>query len=1704
MKMKIEAARHISEEARILLTSLRNGPPFIANGPLAQNLMNLRTAIPRHMSISNTSSTSSNTANHSVESYALPFLNVILDPRAAGPQTLVALRCVYRMLSRQSLLLSHSNKNNNNNNNGINSDITFHNGTYIDITCILRNILDCRFEQTDQGNDEAVEMAIADVLSLIVSLLYNNDNNNNSNKYDYLPLHSLTQKSCIDPELLMEAFNTVFVTRNTFVHSPALCYHFEQVLHRFIQDLFGHVHESITSATVCRLIFEFLVSQLLHTPMDVLLFGNKSGLINSTHAGNGSTATITSMSGTSTSTSAAAAALNGGGTDVAFYMHDATRILCLGLIQSSLRCLFQNRHEHAPEEDQEENKSNDDEESQTIVSLHQTPFGQIEKEQDRMGILDLIQDDLCLSLLMIGQGIWAYQDSSSGAVPGMISTQVLSEICNTVALLWNLQVLRPMLVTQFESIFTGFYQRALGLLRRLPVPSDSETFHANQIFDMEVEIILESLVDIFCLNDQSSSMTNSNTCTFESLFLMYDCNFSRSDVASGLIVELSRCCGGALDEEGHTFQLDPVAGMSRDTSSVDRSGFSTPQGSFSRLSFDYSSFDRDGTELRHVPAHLREICAAILIGAMNSLFIGKMEAIAPPNHCSDILSVRKVKEKKRLMREATCRFNDKASDGIRFLIDHGILSESPSPKDVALFLRNGITFDLDKQAIGEYLGSIGKSSTSSKAPPEWEQDWFHKDTLKEYCSSFHFKNQRLLDCLRMFLSSFRLPGEAQQIDRILQAFAETCASQCEESQYGSLKLFSPDPKKASDAAYLLSFSIIMLQTDLHNKNIKADRKMKVEDFVKYNTDYGSEITEPGYTFPADYLIGIYESIRDIKIRTEAEGADGVMTFDRWKDVLKAGAVVSDSSIVADSTIKVLILEQIWLPVLSSIRGFWNLGSEHGFNQTQNKSEIIASQGSRLGIDVAIPLLKALRSLSMYDIFEDLLVRLCFCTGLIGEYRLNPIERSTIFLDSIERQSAATVVLHTAVNFGDTLRKKGWTCVWLMLLELRDLKLISEKTSQKNRSLVLESDTDFLTDVARKNWNTTISKAFLEATGEDKHNKEKLRSRKGGFLGSLIFGSPSSNSLNNKSTPDENRETILAVSNHEKEKLGIWNEDVSSDIEDELEDFEDENTFSSLGNAFETLIMKESEVLIQSDPMPGVTGLETYDDYKECLSPRAVVRRRIVQLCDLRAIITETRFFELEAVENILNALVDIISGRPLVLGTSVCDVKVSPASEALAEIWLCEIALKNRDRTSKLWESVLKKHYNRRLCSDSISDESMVISRIPGMEKCCTSIMRLAIHNLHRRDVSSSLLKTVECMCKANSSLQHATMKNLNFNKHISEGMWRICRDVDGLRTLDNEGWDGLLKLIDYCASKRESISSSNGLQSISLYDDDPSLQTFRSIHLILRTNELRDSIPFSIVWCIRTLISTSSKNNCPKLGIASLDLLSLLHARLDQILPSNGENQEQDIRFWTKCWVSIVEGMSEGSNSRFAAMRQHAISMCTEALLDEHVNEIPLKDLCTALNSICVVMAENRISELFDPNSKFNFDHEEIMIELKMCISATFKPFMQYIKRLSSSPKDLSMIWMSILKVSAELLSKESYEQDETYFPVPPSLLHTTKQLATEHLRNAVMMLIAKGILSGGAVDTVNDEEDISILTWSTLNNISYIQEMIPEWMNM
>lgn len=70
---------------------------------------------------------------------------------------------------------------------------------------------------------------------------------------------------------------------------------------------------------------------------------------------------------------------------------------------------------------------------------------------------------------------------------------------------------------------------------------------------------------------------------------------------------------------------------------------------------------------------------------------------------------------------------------------------------------------------------------------------------------------------------------------------------------------------------MLAFAIIMLNTDLHTPNMKADRRMKPEDFIKNlrGIDDCMDIDK-------NMLLGIYERIKETEFKTASDHVTQVM------------------------------------------------------------------------------------------------------------------------------------------------------------------------------------------------------------------------------------------------------------------------------------------------------------------------------------------------------------------------------------------------------------------------------------------------------------------------------------------------------------------------------------------------------------------------------------------------------------------------------------------------------------------------------------------------------------------------------------------------------------------------------------------------------------------------------------------------------------
>lgn len=155
--------------------------------------------------------------------------------------------------------------------------------------------------------------------------------------------------------------------------------------------------------------------------------------------------------------------------------------------------------------------------------------------------------------------------------------------------------------------------------------------------------------------------------------------------------------------------------------------------------------------------------------------------------------------------------------------------------------------------------------------------------MNAFIEQLDFTDYEIDFALRHLLSCFRLPGEAQKIDRILGKFAvEYCRA-------------NPDDVCSnSDSAWGLAFAIIMLNTDAHSPQVK--NKMTKEQFIsncrgKKKTkslffSFASNLffkgINDGKDFPPQFLGDLYDRIVFDPIRLKEDS--------QFPDAMKKGYI----------------------------------------------------------------------------------------------------------------------------------------------------------------------------------------------------------------------------------------------------------------------------------------------------------------------------------------------------------------------------------------------------------------------------------------------------------------------------------------------------------------------------------------------------------------------------------------------------------------------------------------------------------------------------------------------------------------------------------------------------------------------------------------------------------------------------------------------
>jgi brefeldin A-inhibited guanine nucleotide-exchange protein len=221
-----------------------------------------------------------------------------------------------------------------------------------------------------------------------------------------------------------------------------------------------------------------------------------------------------------------------------------------------------------------------------------------------------------------------------------------------------------------------------------------------------------------------------------------------------------------------------------------------------------------------------------------SPMVGSESGTVTPLAEDDYSQLERAKQRKTALTNALRLFNYKPKRGLKALIAEGFIP-SNKPEDIARFFLDNE--QLDKTALGEFLG---------EGEPE------NIAIMHAFVDLMDFTKTRFTDALRRFLQSFRLPGEAQKIDRFMLKFATRYITG------------NPNAYANADTAYVLSYSVIMLNVDQHSKKMKGPR-MTPADFIKNNRGINDNAD-----LPDEYLQSIYDEIstNEIVLNTEQEAA----------------------------------------------------------------------------------------------------------------------------------------------------------------------------------------------------------------------------------------------------------------------------------------------------------------------------------------------------------------------------------------------------------------------------------------------------------------------------------------------------------------------------------------------------------------------------------------------------------------------------------------------------------------------------------------------------------------------------------------------------------------------------------------------------------------------------------------------------------------
>ncbi|KAL5601338.1 uncharacterized protein BROUX77_005587 [Berkeleyomyces rouxiae] len=366
----------------------------------------------------------------------------------------------------------------------------------------------------------------------------------------------------------------------------------------------------------------------------------------------------------------------------------------------------------------------------------------------------------------------------------------------------------------------------------------------------------------------------------------------------------------------------------------------------------------------------------------------------------DAEALKKRRQRKQVILKGSAIFNDKPKAGLAYLEAQGIIKDATDPVAVASFLQS--TTKINKAVLGDFISKRGNESI-----------------LDAFLDSFDFSGKRLDEALRVMLETFRLPGEAPLIERIVSLFSEKYFDSYTDSDIAH-----------KDGVFILTYAVIILNTDQHNPNLKHQKRMTYEDFSRNLRGQNN-----GENFSPEFLQAIFDSIRSNEIILPDEH-DNQHAFDyAWRELLsKAGT--EGSLVICDTNIyDAELFSTTWRPIVSTLAYVFMSATDDavfarvvtGFHEC---ARIAAKYGNTEALD------QIMYCLCQMSTLAD---RLSYNTALNTEVQVGDgsvmVSELAVKLGRDFRAQLASLVLFRVLNGNEALIHRSWgniVQIWLNL------------------------------------------------------------------------------------------------------------------------------------------------------------------------------------------------------------------------------------------------------------------------------------------------------------------------------------------------------------------------------------------------------------------------------------------------------------------------------------------------------------------------------------------------------------------------------------------------------------------------------------------------------------------------------------------------